>query len=369
MYVFTNLRTGGVTHIVELLPAAKENIKVFQAKESQRMADSASESEGPPAPAGGSHSQQELSNHPVWRVARGARPAGPSQPGRGRGRGRGGTDDAPGTARYERLSLLSVELQGGLCDGASTLLSSDDEERHSEQQVPREGRAGRESREAMDYDDESSSEDEEAPRRKKRAPGRRSDDVDVAARAAALGSSGALFGDDESDSESIQSRTSSKRKRDNAKQAFPLRGVNCVGCSLAHKTGPVEKFISDNIGKMSETALWKMSALVWKRDVMEPARREGVHVVDWPWKSIATHFKVHTTNPVVGRTAMINSLTAMRMQAESKLLRVEGDERELDKGSADLVLKILAAESRERSLLAMASGKSRSGQRPAGGDE
>jgi hypothetical protein len=42
----------------------------------------------------------------------------------------------------------------------------------------------------------------------------------------------------------------------------------------------------------------------------------------------------------------------MRMQAEQRLLRVEPDgSRELDKQSADLVLKLVAAESKERTLL------------------
>jgi hypothetical protein len=56
---------------------------------------------------------------------------------------------------------------------------------------------------------------------------------------------------------------------------------------------------------------------------------------------------------------MIQSLSAMRYQLEGKLIRVEGEERELDKQNAELTLKVLAAESRERQLLAAAASGGR----------
>ena len=193
--------------------------------------------------------------------------------------------------------------------------------------------------------------------------------------AAAFGGGGAeLFGaGGDSDSASVASRTSSKLKKEAYKQTFPVKGVTCVGCALANRIAPVERFICTNVGRMSENALWKMAALTWKLEVIEPAKREGVHVMDWSWRDVANHFRLHTTNQVVGRTHMIQSLTAMRCQVEQRLVRVENGERELDKVNADLVLKILAAESRERTLLATSQGvagggRGKGNQRPAGED-
>ena len=157
--------------------------------------------------------------------------------------------------------------------------------------------------------------------------------------ATAFGSHTDLFGET-SDSESIVSRTSSKRKRDTYKQTFPVKGVTCVGCALANRIAPVERFVNNNVGRMSEAALWKMAALTWKLEVVQPAKREGAMVVDWAWREVANHFRLHTTNSIVGRTHMIQSLTAMRCQVEQRLVRVENGERELDKVNADLCLKV-----------------------------
>lgn len=237
---------------------------------------------------------------------------------------------------------MAVELQGGAAndEADSALLSESDEEAGG-------GGGGGEERDGCDDyaasdNEDSDSEGEAHRKRQKKKQERRAQqqDLNFAAQAAAFGTTNALFGDADSDSESARSRTSSKRKRDNMKEAFPLKGIHCVGCSLATRIGPVEKFVNDYMGKMSENALWKSAALVWKRDVVEPAAREGVEVVEWSWKALATHFKLHTTNSVVGRTSMINSLTAMRMQVEQRLLRIEGEDCELDAKNADLCLKV-----------------------------
>ena len=278
---------------------------------------------------------------------------------RGRGRGRSSRPDAEtsSSARYERLSLLTVELEGGAVeDGADSALLSEDD------------RASNVS-EREDYQESSESDDEGDKKRKDEERKKKHDQtMNYAAQAAAFGSSSRLFGDDASETGSVRSRTSSKRKRDAYKECFPVKGISCVGGCLSNRTGPVEVFVTTNCGRMSEASLWKLAALTWKREVVEPAKREGVQIVDWPWKQLATHFKCHTVNQAVGRTNMINTLTAMRMQMESRMVRVEGEERELDKQNADLVLKILAAESRERTLLAASSGGrgGARGQRPAG---
>lgn len=369
-------------------------IRTPQTQPYQPMYDpgSPSNSEAPPPAAAQSHSAQQLQQHPLWRVASGVeRPMNPPPPrGRGRGRAAAQASVAPDNgARYERISLLAVELQqcatGG--DGAdSVLLSSDDEDGIQPFEKKRKA-ANSDEEEAYDYEEDDNGhadmlsvvcsedgrfEDPKGSFRNVKASKKQKtmDPTDMMA-AAAFGSGGTGHSVEDSDSASVVSRTSSKKKRDSYKQAFPVKGVTCVGCALANRIAPVERFINNNVGRMSENALWKMSALTWKLEVVEPAKQEGVYVMDWGWRDIANHFRLHTTNHVVGRTHMIQSLTAMRCQVEQRLVRVENGERELDKTNADLVLKILSAESRERSLLAASQsggGRGRGGQKPAGED-
>jgi hypothetical protein len=286
--------------------------------------------------------------------------------------------------------LLAVELQQGATggDGAdSALLSSDDEEGPGayDRGAGKKRATEDDDDEEYEYDEEedadhlsalASNDGEPEAHRKPMRPNKKAkragaSAVDMMA-ATAFGAHADLFGET-SDSESMVSRTSSKRKRDTYKQAFPVKGVTCVGCALANRIAPVERFVNNNVGRMSENALWKMAALTWKLEVVEPAKREGVMVVDWAWRDVANHFRLHTTNSIVGRTHMIQSLTAMRCQVEQRLVRVENGERELDKVNADLCLKIVAAESRERSLLAASiggpsggRGGGKGGQRPDG---
>jgi len=81
----------------------------------------------------------------------------------------------------------------------------------------------------------------------------------------------------------------------------------------------------------------------------------------WSWKELAVHYTLHSTSNFVGRHQMLRCLQSMRSQQESRLLRVESGERELDKQSSDLILKIIQAESRERVLLEQMAKKSRGG--------
>ena len=59
----------------------------------------------------------------------------------------------------------------------------------------------------------------------------------------------------------------------------------------------------------------------------------------------------------------------MRHAVEARLIRNEGGERELDKGAAEMMLKIIKAESQERALLAggNSSATSGKGKAPPGG--
>ena len=152
---------------------------------------------------------------------------------------------------------------------------------------------------------------------------------------------------------SLSGSSISKRKR-YVRNVFPVKGVNCIGCTLSNMAKPVDDFIKANIHKKSEQNLYKMAQFFWRKHIMDPAMREGVRVQDWQWTSIATHYKLHVTCPIIGRTTAVQTLSAMRMEVEQSIVREEGSERMLDKQNADLMLKILAAESRERELLSKA---------------
>jgi hypothetical protein len=315
-----------------------------------------------------------LRQHPLWQAASGQapRPDPPAARGRGRGRGKAASDAGDGGARFERISLLQLELQQAVTgDGAeSALLSDDSDEERDSPKRKRAEEVGEDDFDEYNVDDDESDAGSPKPRKKQKPSSSNSKPPSAPEimAAAAFGGQARYAESAVSDVESAASRTSSKRRKETYKQAFPVKGVRCVGCSLANRIGPVERFVNENVGRMSEGALWKMAALTWKREVVEPARREGVEVVEWPWKEVANHFRLHTTNAVIGRTAMIQSLTAMRCQVEQCLVRVENGERTLDKANADLFLKIVAADSRERQLLAAGApgaGRGR-GARPAG---
>ena len=186
--------------------------------------------------------------------------------------------------------------------------------------------------------------------------------------AAAFGGGGVYAGSDD-ESQSGISTVSSKARREAHKAAFPIKGVHCVGCALAHKIVPVEKFVIDNMHRMSEDALWKFAALEYVMKVAEKAKKEGTLCPEWRWPDIRTHFLLHSKDPRIARTNTVSQLQTMRFAVESRLIRNENGERELDKGAAEMMLKIIKAESQERSLLAgsntaAAGGK---GKAPPGG--
>ena len=178
---------------------------------------------------------------------------------------------------------------------------------------------------------------------------------------------GGDYNEDESDADSAagHSQASSVRRAQAHASAFAVRGVDCVGCALVTRIAPVERFLKDNASKMSEVALWKSAALCYKQQIVEPCEREGVSVPPWGWREIQAHFTCHVVDDTLGRMGTVRLLAQMRMQAEQRLLRVEPDgSRELDKQGAELMLKLVDRESKERSLLQDAiAGRGGSGGR------
>jgi hypothetical protein len=89
----------------------------------------------------------------------------------------------------------------------------------------------------------------------------------------------------------------------------------------------------------------------------------------WRWPDIRTHFLLHSKDPRIARTNTVAQLQTMRFAVEARLIRHENGERELDKGAAEMMLKIIKAESQERSLLAgvNSSATNGKGKAPPGG--
>ena len=109
-----------------------------------------------------------------------------------------------------------------------------------------------------------------------------------------------------------------------------------MGCTHATRIACIDAYINANVGRQSEQALWRCASATWQKQVVEPARREGILIPTWDYRAIAAHYRLHTTNAIIGRTSMVQSLTAMRCQVESCLIRVENGERQLDKANAEL---------------------------------
>ena len=75
--------------------------------------------------------------------------------------------------------------------------------------------------------------------------------------AAAFGGTGHYARGGASDAGSMPSENSSARRRGAFKDAFPVRGVTCVGCALANRIGPVNRFVRDNISQVMRTPCGK----------------------------------------------------------------------------------------------------------------
>jgi len=320
-----------------------------------------SASGGPPPAQGQQVSAQQLqSSHPLWARARG-QPVAPTPSRRPRGGtgpagGGGGSQNGDGP-RFEPLSAMALELESFRrnADGDSALFSEDGSEL-SLARAPRK-RAAPAPRADDDDDDAddggfsalADSEADEGERRgsKRKRKSARGRESSGAGHADAAMYAKAAFGgayDDGSDAESVSqlSGTSSSRKRAAYKAAFPVKGIDCVGCALVKKIAPVEKFVKDHFDKMSEESLWKMAALTYVREVQEPRKREGVLSPDWSWKDLRTHFLIHCSDARIARAQTVRQLQTMRYCVEQRLMRVDNGEREVDRAGCDLMLKVRA---------------------------
>ena len=174
-----------------------------------------------------------------------------------------------------------------------------------------------------------------------------------------------------SDTDDSASVTSSA-KRNAHRRAFPVSGVDCVGCALPAKVTPVDDFVRASCDKMQEAALFKMAALIYQEKVAAPARAEGVPVPPWAWKDIRAHYTMHRMDARMQRFENMRTLAAMRKTLELTLLREDesSGEHVLDKGNAEQIMKIITLQSKEITLLheaTNAAGKNNSGNQPPPG--
>lgn len=335
-----------------------------------------SDASAPPPVNGQQLSAAKLSFHPVWAASRGEGPRPAVPPvggGKKRSKAPSEVGDAGAVPKYERISLAELEArQHADADGADSRIDSEDEDewtriarappgpsatkRKRKAKGPREEtRAGvkDDERDLVTSEDDEDDEDDEGDGGGGGGGGdeggRRRKLAGLMGQAAFGGGGAHHYG--ASDAASEQSVTSSKRRKDAMKDAFPVRGLSCVGCALSNRIGPVNRFVKDYISQMTEDALFKMAALCYRREVAEPAEREGAPVPPWSWKDVRSHYELHNTGNWVARHKMIRQLQCMRSQAEQRLVRVDNGEKELDRVNADMLLKIIAAESKERQLL------------------
>ena len=333
------------------------------------MSDNESESSAPPAPNGdavpaavhaaANNQNDNVPQHPVWRAAAGRAPQAP--------RPAAAAPAAANPGRFAPISMLALEIrQRGELDGASSVGS---ERQHS----PAGGT--RRKRRARDYEDDEGDEDEEEDDEEDEED--EDDDEDAGSGIlanGAFGSGGSGGGkgkkrgkkkkkgagkDDDgrascsgvSDSESAVSATSSMVKAAH-KRAFPVPGVNCVGCALPAKVVAIDEFVQKNCDRMQEAALFKMAGLLYITKVANPASEEGLSVPAWGWKEIRAHYQLHKVDARYQRFENIRTLGAMRKTLEMQLMR-EDDNGELllDKNHAEQIMKVITLSSRELSLL------------------
>lgn len=143
------------------------------------------------------------------------------------------------------------------------------------------------------------------------------------------------------------------------KAIFPVRGVSCVGCMLGARLMPVSNYIHANVLQMDQKSLFKMAAHVYKTKVAAPCKKEGVQAPQFQWRDIKKHYTMHSLDQQLSRAEAVRTLHAMRLTLEHRGL-VKADEEqglnELDKQSADLYMRILTLESKERQALGNTHG-------------
>jgi hypothetical protein len=255
----------------------------------------------------------------------------------GRGRGRGSAADAVSEAEEARgpqftgISAREVEyMQRQQWDGAASTVASDEEDAGGPTQRPRKRRAL--PAPSVDGDGE----------RPERPP------PDECA-AAAFGAE-ADEDDDGPICEEADGRSDSQfGSNADGPQMLPIRGESCAGCTLDRSiVERVDAFVRQHATSMSDTALYRAAALFYHNEIVKPRAREGVTVPGWSWKTIRSHYTLHSADPVLERIQNIHSLGLARMVAQGALMRVNEDGSKcLDHQNMKMLLSIIGEQSKQ----------------------
>ena len=169
------------------------------------------------------------------------------------------------------------------------------------------------------------------------------------------------------------------------RELFSVPGVACVGCCLgASRLRHLDTFVGDHATSTQPEALWRLAASVYVDTVVAPCRREGVVAPPWSKEGVRIHYEHHALYSKLTRVAVLREMRGVREMIVRRLVRVDDDgEREADHKTTEQYLKMVAAESREHTLLlamdapvagrrgVAATGRGGGGGRaaaPAGGD-
>lgn len=247
-----------------------------------------------------------------------------------RGRGRARQDEPASDAPPQRVGSRLVPLDFGTIE-CNLRASNEDIES------------------AIDSEDEEAHECSEPPPKRARA-----DSVREAAAAAAFGADQEGTPSEAAETASnADSETRINREVMAAKRIFPIRGVKCVGCVLeAAVISRVDSFVQSNQHRLEANALFKTAAAFYKSTFSDNSALHGERLPDWGWKDIKSHYLLHVVDPQFQRIDALRSLAACRKMIESALVREEEDgSKSLDSKQADVLLKVVAMQSRELSLL------------------
>ena len=280
--------------------------------------DLGSEAESaPPAPNGHAVPVAAVAGpqHPVWQRAAGGPPPPPTKH---------TATTRPGTTttvngRFVPISMVALELRArNEFDGASSVGSEPRHARERQQQHNNKKRTRPRGGDADDSEEEEAARDDGTSSRMRDecddfdpldddANDEVHDDGSEAASGADVVANAAFGGGQKKKAKrrsgatttalSVASDTesaSSSQRRNAHCRAFPVPGVECVGCALPAKVTPVDDFVRSSCDKMQESALFKMSALVYQQKVAEPALAEGVHVPAWAYVGAS---RTHLTAP------------------------------------------------------------------------
>ena len=133
--------------------------------------------------------------------------------------------------------------------------------------------------------------------------------------------------------------------------------IDCVLCACAHRIGPVEAFVTNNLLRVEQSALWNLASEHWSQKVVRPAKEEGVLIQNLCPDDIKRHFNEHSQNPSIQRVHSLHQLSALKKKLSEKIVKYEMDadgtcgEEEINLKAAELILKIIDRESKERTML------------------